>query len=660
MVISLATASTFAQISSTKQGKQELSMDSLRKKEENAKDSIVHTAKHVRYTLAELLKDSTQLIPLDTAITNFQNYSPINQPKDPSIGLGGLGLPYRDLLFNPSKTIGFNAGFHALDRYRLTIDSVHYYRAQSPYTELYYVDGGFIRGELFRVTHAQNITPGWNFGGNYNRIAASGTYINQNVDHLNAALFTWYESRNKRYMLLATTVFNNMKAAENGSVVNDSIFTSSAASARILERTRLSAIGDNMPRWVWKDGGFFLKQFYYIGKRDSVTNKTMLLPRQRISYATSYTDNQYQFFRNEPDNYGVFPLFPSSLSLTTTDDRTQIKRWSNEFAYSFYLRGKSLGFVKNEVKLDVGVQYDWYDYQQGAFEMDFDDITLKAVASYRFSDRVSIQIDLQHIAEGKHVGDFFYDAKVRFLFGRTAGRVTLGAYSQNKSPEQLFERVNYQFHQWDLNFSKTQINNLSFLYENPKFQFAAKAECFLLSNYLYYQETTPKQIIPTQVGSMINLLKFSVAKNFKLGRFHLDNYVVYQKSSDLDLLSTPNLYTYNSFYYEYRLFKVLLTNIGFDVRYHTLFEAPAYAINVGQFYNNNADPKEPAYSGVQVFDSFPVVDVWLKANLKRVNFFFKYEYINQGGPFAKGYYSVNRYPMQDGAFKMGISWKFYN
>lgn len=54
MVISLATASTFAQISSTKQGKQELSMDSLRKKEENAKDSIVHTAKHVRYTLAEL------------------------------------------------------------------------------------------------------------------------------------------------------------------------------------------------------------------------------------------------------------------------------------------------------------------------------------------------------------------------------------------------------------------------------------------------------------------------------------------------------------------------------------------------------------------------------------------------------------------------------
>ena len=104
-------------------------------------------------------------------------------------------------------------------------------------------------------------------------------------------------------------------------------------------------------------------------------------------------------------------------------------------------------------------------------------MTLKAALSYRFSDRATINIDFQQIAEGKNVGDFLYDAKTRFLLSR-AGQITLGAYSQNKSPEQLFERAHYQFHQWDLSFKKTKINNLSFLYENSKLSLAAKAECF--------------------------------------------------------------------------------------------------------------------------------------------------------------------------------------
>ena len=107
---------------------------------------------------------------------------------------------------------------------------------------------------------------------------------------------------------------------------------------------------------------------------------------------------------------------------------------------------------------------------------------------------------------------------------------------------------------------------------------------------------------------------------------------------------------YNSLYYQYRLFKVLLANTGFDVRYNSRFEAPSYAINVSQFYNNT----KPI-----IYDSFPVIDFWIRANLKRVNFFFKYEYINQG-MFQEGFYTVNQYPMQDGAFRMGISWRFYN
>lgn len=650
LVIIMAVVSAFAQVPATKRGGA-VSLDSLRKAEESRKDSITYSARHIRYTTAELLKDSTQIFSIDTALHNFQNYNPISQPQNPTMNLGSVGLPYRDMLFSPSKAIGFHSGFHALDRYRLTIDSVRYYRAQSPYTELYYIDGGE-KNELFRVTHTQNISPLWNIGGTYNRIGGKGFYANQNVDHLNASVFTWFETRNKRYMLLAATAINNIKVAENGSVSNTSLFYLPGEGASILEPVRLEGVGQNMPRQHWKDEAYFIKQFYYLGKRDSVSAGTKLLPRQRISYALYYTDNYYRFFRNEIDAYGAFPVITGSASLTTTDDRTHVTRWGHDLAYSFYLRGKSIGFVKNEVKVDVGVQYDQYDYRQGAYQIDFSNTTLKASSGYRFSDRVSLQVDLKQIIQGRQAGDFLYDAKAKFLFSKASGQITLGAYSQNKSPEQMFQRVDYQFHNWDLNFDKTKVNNFSLLYENPKYKLNAKAETFLINNYLFYQETAnPRQIIPTQTSEDIHLLKLSVSKHFKLGRFHLDSYWAYQHSAKLDLLCTPALYTYNSLYYEFRLLKVLLTNIGTDMRFNTPYQAPSYALNVGQFYNNTAPVS---------FGTFPVFDVWVRGNLKRINFFFKYEYINQAGPFPDGYYTVNQYPMADSAFKMGISWKFYN
>src|SRR5476651_1061584 len=65
-------------------------MDSLRKKEENKHDSVIFTSKFIRVTNERLLSDSTQVLPLDTGLVNFENYSPLYQPKHPKIGLGSL------------------------------------------------------------------------------------------------------------------------------------------------------------------------------------------------------------------------------------------------------------------------------------------------------------------------------------------------------------------------------------------------------------------------------------------------------------------------------------------------------------------------------------------------------------------------------------------
>ncbi|HCN83857.1 MAG TPA: hypothetical protein DIT07_09585 [Sphingobacteriaceae bacterium] len=623
-------------------------LDSLRRIENQKLVVPVPNSKYIRYTTNALLKDSTQTLPLDTTLKNFENYSPIYQPERPTVNLGNVGLSAHDLLFTPSKTIGFDPGFHALDFYLLRQDSIRYYRARSPYTELYYINGGQSE-QIFKVTHTQNIKPNWNFGANYFRNGSDGFYKNQKADHTNIALFTWYESPNKRYNILADILFNTLKAGENGSIVKDTIFTTKKSLSTAAEIVRLSADRASMPRQIWRQKGLSLKQIYYIGKiaKDSVA-ASGVSAIQRLSYSLNYTSDLYKFFRNEADTYGALPAISS---VTLTNDSTSVKNLQNEFMYSFYLRGKSLSFMKNELKLDLGIQNNLYSYEQMGYKANFQNTTLKASLDYRFSNRVNITGDLNQLAYGKNIGDYLYEARANFLLSKSVGRIILGGYIQNKSPEQLFERSNYQYHVWDLNFDKTKTTNLSFAYGNSPFRLLAKADYYLITNYLYYAETAiAKQIHPVQTGSPINLLKLTLKKDFKAGKMNFDNYIVYQKTDFQSILRTPEVYTYNSIYFAGRFFKVLYTNIGFDVRYNTSFSNQAYSLNLSQFYNG---PDEAEHS------TFPIANVWVKATLKRTNLFLRYDFINDG-MFSEGYYTVRRYPMPTGLLKFGLSWKFYN
>ncbi|MFD2161141.1 putative porin [Paradesertivirga mongoliensis] len=640
-------------------------LDSLRKLEDEGRDTLIITSRFIRYTTLGLLRDSTQTLPLDTSFRQFHNYNPLNQPHQPTINLGNLGLAYREMLYTPSSTIGFDPGFHALDLYLLTQDSIKYYRARSPFTSLSYINGQ-LKEQFFKVTHSQNIKPNWNFGANYFRIGSEGFYRNQKADHLNAAAFTWYESPNRRYNLLANGLFNTLRAAENGSIVNEEIFS---AERPKISGSEVVRIGNGSPRFdkkssphqEWKHKEFFVKQFYYLGRLDSLEESTNsnILPTQRVSHALTYSNKVYKFFKNEKQNpaYPVFPkIHPDSsfaAGVPLTLDSTRVRNLRNEFMYSFYLRGRSVSFIKNEMKLDVGLQHDLYWYNQLDSSANFHNITLKANAGYQFSDRVSINGDIQQIAQGKNAGDYLYNAQTQILLSRSVGRIVLGAFLQNKSPQQIFEQVDYTYHKWRENFKRTKTNSLSFAYLNPKFGFTSRADYYLISNHLYFTSAAPtdtNQIRPVQFDKNINLLKITLGKTSRFGKFTLENFVVYQKTDFTSVLRTPELYTYNSFYFGARLFKSITTNLGFDARWNSPFPTQSYAINVNQFYNS-----EPAVE----FSSYPIVDVWAKFALKRANIFLRYDYINQG-LLSKGYYTVNRYPMPNKLLKFGVTWNFYD
>jgi hypothetical protein len=638
-------------------------LDTLRKRRERKRDTVVFNSKFIRVTNERLLKDSTQLLALDTSMYNFENYSPLYQIRTPKIGLGNLGLSARPLLFESSRAIGFDAGLHALDTYMLEPQDINYYRARVPYTQLSLVTGG-LKEQVFKILHTQNVNPRLNLGFNANFIGSQGFYakqeLGQNVSDVNFAAFTWYESKNKRYNLLANLRYNNLKAPETGSIQNDSIFKTGSID-KTAEAVRLQHTFE-----AWQETGFYLKQFYYIGHIDSLlktTGTTSILPTQRVAYTMHYSSRVSNFHQNDADTYHVFPDFYYGSNYAR--DSLTVQHLQNEFSYSFYLRSKS---IKNELKLDLGLSQDYYHYSQYVADTtlnqyggkvllpakvqaaSFQDITLKIRAGYHFSNRIALDGDIQQIAQGRDAGDFLYDAKLTLGGSPKAGKIILEGYSQSSTPPLVYTRWisnHYIFHN---KFSNQKTNSLSFNYVNYPLKLDLKAEYFLISDYLYFTaQTGGLDAHPAQLSSDVNFLKISISKAIAWRRWHLDEYLVYQKTDYQGTLRTPQLYSYTSLYYKAFLFNVLYSNIGIDVRYNTQYTAPSYATGLGQFYN-----------GANVaFSSYPVASVFFRATLQRTNFFIMYDYANQG-LFSPGFYTVNRYPQMDALLKIGVSWSFYN
>src|SRR5690606_3730327 len=268
---------------------------------------------------------------------------------------------------------------------------------------------------------------------------------------------------------------------------NSTIFCDSDRRPSDSNPTKLTGTRDERPRHTWRDNSIFLRQSLFLGRLDTIhagEPEQQILPTNRMSHSLNLRFQNVQLYKNEEDLNGAFPFVQNRL----TEDNTRVNTITTDFGDSVYLRGNSLAFIKNEVKIDLGYQHDMHWYRDRGYHTFLQNSTLKAGVGYRFSDRISITGDLNQIVQGANFGDYLYEAKADILLSNTIGRVVLGAYTQNKSPEWLFQRVNYTYHQWDRSFEKTKTTSFSFSYRNATIGFSGKAEYFLISNHLYYKE----------------------------------------------------------------------------------------------------------------------------------------------------------------------------
>ena len=170
-----------------------------------------------------------------------------------------------------------------------------------------------------------------------------------------------------------------------------------------------------------------------------------------------------------------------------------------------------------------------------------------------------------------------------------------------------------------------------------------------IKNYTYFNQSA----LPEQNGGNIQVLSATLKQDFRLGVFHLDNEVTWQKSSDQTVLPLPDLSLYHNFYMQFKLAKkVLSVQLGADLRYFTKYNAPAYMPAIQNFH------LQPTDDQVEI-GGYPIVNVYANLHLKRTRFYVMMYHVNQGMS-RPNYFLSPHYPINPRVLKFGLSWNFYD
>ena len=270
---------------------------------------------------------------------------------------------------------------------------------------------------------------------------------------------------------------------------------------------------------------------------------------------------------------------------------------------------------------------------------------------------------------GEDAGTFRVEGKgdLNFkLLGDTV-RLDANAYVKNLNPTFFYRHFHSKHYWWDNDdLSKIMRTRIEGKLSFKKLGTTLRAGVENIKNYTYLANTSvpvmnsEQEIVSyknnasvAQYSGNIQVLTAMWQQKFRVGIFHLDGEVAYQKSSKKEILPLPSLSAYGNLYIKTGLAKnVLQLELGADVRYFTKYHAPDYSPVIGQFYLQNPNSKIS-------IGGCPMVNVYANLHLKRTRFYVMMYNVNQNSGNSR-YFLGPHYPINPKMIKAGLSWNFFD
>ena len=583
-----------------------------------------------------------RLHPADTNLTGSQNYDPRIKYSRFSASLGNIGQNSRNLVPYPFlRNSGFDYGVHSFDYYLYKNDSVKYYKVLKTFTELEYVQGA--KKEIFfHAKFSRNIYRSFNLGFDFRVMDSPGLYTNQKTNHINLFVTGQYFTKDKRYGVIANFLLNRLINNENGGIKYDSVFQQNLETNRGLYDVNLTTARNRM-----RESGFYMKHYFNLSKHSKDPNDSAFLAHKhaelgRISYSFEYNRQIQNYLDDDPKSGFYNNIYLDSLN---TCDSITVKKIVNEVTWTnlsfrpdkkFRLLQLEAHFKQQYIEVSMLEEKKYLLQFIPSAGLSFNPLStlhLDAFADYVFGDYndgdVSLRVNLSQIL-GK--------------VDRNAGAVTLKAYYAILKPGWFYEHYHGNNFQWDTAWKKQNLISGCFDYTFKKLN--AGISISRINNFVYLDTAaTPKQF-NNEFGYVYAYLN----RELNLWRFKFKGEFAYQTIQGTNLLRLPAFIGNLAIYFTQDLFHSAATiQPGLNFFYNTAYAANGYMPATRSFYLQ--DKKQ--------IGNYIYMDVFLSVKIQHARIFIMYSHFNAGF-MEKTYYMVQDYPMQDAAFKFGVSWRFFD
>lgn len=610
------------------------------------------------FRLSERLGEIS-IAPMDTSRLNFGQSAQM-EANGLAIGyLGPLGSPSQSKVFierGEGQDFIFANDFNYFSIYP---DSMLYYNAKLPYTNIMYTQNGanVTREERLKGVVTMNFGKKFNVGFDADYLYARGAYNSQGGKHLTYRLFSSYNS--DKYSIHGYLANSNFVNYENGGVIDDRYVTHPQEFAEgrkeFDSKSIPTLLNDTWNRFRTKR--FYFTQRYNLGfykdvnvqdeKGENVTEE-QFVPVSSLIHTFDYSASRRRFISNMPVD-SIAKLYENNYIDGNVNDTTSY--WSVRNTLGISLREGFHDLAKFGVTAYAGYEIRNFklmsDNRQSPDSYTQNNFVIGGEIAKRRGSILTYNADAEFCLAGYKAGELKIggELQTKFPLFRKEASVRAFGYFKNLAPNFYEQRYHSKFYWWDNDFGKVRRVLAGGEVNLASTNTSLMASVENIQNFIYFNSKG----LPTQNSGSVQILTARLKQNFYYRALGWENDIVFQQSSDQVVLPLPKISVSSNLYAAFPLVKVLTLQIGTNVYYTSSYFAPYYQAASMQFVNQDQ---------VKV-GNFPLMNVYLNAHLKQARFFVMY--YNVGAKFmTPNYFSLAHYPLNPPQLRVGISVMFNN
>ena len=600
---------------------------------------------------AEHYFNSMEMKELDTLYNaHFYDY-PFFQKDLGATYLGTTGSATQHYNYFKREHLDVFPQFDPYLSWSFTPDNLPQFNTKTPYTQLAYEGTTFslkAREESqIQLLTTQNITPAFNFTLAFNQYGSAGGLQNEKTDDRTGYIALNYLG--KRYLVNAGYLEQNVHRAENGGLTDPAWIRDTIVDTKEIDVNLSSASNTLKRRTLFLTHSLAIPMNFFRKNKDSlaVGEGTMAYighsgeySMYRKVYADKISnDRERQFYNN---NFMINSAASNdSIALTRFENRLFLK-----------LQPFAPDAIVSNLNAGIGYQilsyysFDPSYYLKGLTNETHHNAYAYAGVSGSFRKYFAWDADGKYTFLGHNFSDLSLGGKVRFSFYPFAKGIHLTGRIRTDltTPVPFQQKLHFNHHAWENDFRKVSESRVEASLQIPLLNLDAGFGYALVDGMIYYDSTSTIR----QHDKPMSIMSAWVTENIPLWVLHLDHKVLFQLSSNQEVLPLPKLAAHLRYYLQFTVVKNAMDmQIGMDGIWTTKFYEQGYMPDLGVFYNQN----EEQLGGTPYFDAF------VNAQWQKVCVYVKYTNALLGWP-EKNYFSAYQYIRPGRGFKFGVFWPF--